>query len=190
MKVFKSIKPSEFRFWGNGFRNAVSLSDKDWKIVDKKIEEQFPNGVEPEELNNLFTYDFSEVAGWVNKDANSSKHNYKSALLFQKELVKNAVKVLIPDVTPDYVNDWMNENVDDNWFDEGITLVDILDELYENIVRKKCVIYETLKRLDDAGVLVDIDEIDKYLDKIWDDDANAEDDSWAVDELYDCIINK
>ena len=54
MIVKDEIQLRDFDFWGGAYDTSVYLTPSDFKELQEVIEEKYPNGINSEELNDLF----------------------------------------------------------------------------------------------------------------------------------------
>lgn len=62
MKIYKYYCLHDFNFWSGAKENVKFLNNDDFIVIESVLEEIYPDGIEETELNDLFRFDFDEVA--------------------------------------------------------------------------------------------------------------------------------
>ena len=68
MRIYSDKSLRNFEFWSQARDNAANLSYEDLDTVEGILEEQYPDGMEDVEINDLFWHDFDTVLEWVGKE--------------------------------------------------------------------------------------------------------------------------
>jgi hypothetical protein len=67
MKMYREENLSSFEFWSGAKDNADKLTLQELNQIESELESQYPNGIDENELNDLFRFDFEMVLEWINK---------------------------------------------------------------------------------------------------------------------------
>lgn len=70
MKVSKEISLCSFEFWGGAELFADKLTNDELLQVETCIDEQYPDGVDETELNDIFRFEPETVCEWLGLDYN------------------------------------------------------------------------------------------------------------------------
>lgn len=67
MKFYYERDLKDFEFWGIAKENAATLDDREWKIVEKHLDEEKQNEWDIFVINALFRYEqnLDEIAQWL-----------------------------------------------------------------------------------------------------------------------------
>jgi hypothetical protein len=68
MKIYSEESLSNFEFWSGAKDNAEKLTDKELDQIEAELENQYPDGMEDTQINDLFWYDFDTVLEWIGKE--------------------------------------------------------------------------------------------------------------------------
>lgn len=60
MKIYKNL--CDFNFWGGAKDNVEYLTEDDFNTIELDLESMYPDGIEENELNDLFRFDMDEVS--------------------------------------------------------------------------------------------------------------------------------
>ncbi len=65
MKIYTEKSITDFEFW-SGAKDTVSyLTDTELCIIEREIEELYPEGIGETELNDLFWFEDDTIAQWL-----------------------------------------------------------------------------------------------------------------------------
>ena len=65
MKITSEIPLRRFRFWDEASDNAEELTPAQLDEVESQLEELYPDGIDEEELNDFFHYEFDTIKDWL-----------------------------------------------------------------------------------------------------------------------------
>jgi len=68
MKIYTEENLSNFKFWNEAKENANKLTDPELDQIEAELENQYPDGMEDTQLNDLFWFDFETVLEWISKE--------------------------------------------------------------------------------------------------------------------------
>lgn len=62
MKIYTEMSLSSFEFWSGAEIIANELTDEQLYTIEQHLEEQYPDGMDDEELNDLFRFEEDYIA--------------------------------------------------------------------------------------------------------------------------------
>lgn len=62
MKIVKEIDLEDFEFWGQGRDLAEHLESSDFNTIEHYLNEEYPEGLDEVELNDIFSYEEEHIA--------------------------------------------------------------------------------------------------------------------------------
>jgi hypothetical protein len=62
MIVCTEISLSTFEFWSGAEITANALTEDEFDTIEAELEQQYPNGIDEEELNDLFKFEENYIA--------------------------------------------------------------------------------------------------------------------------------
>ncbi len=65
MKIYSEKSLSNFEFWSGAADRVKYLTTEELDQIESILEEQYPDGMDETELNDLFWHDFDIVAEWI-----------------------------------------------------------------------------------------------------------------------------
>jgi hypothetical protein len=68
MKLFKEESLSNFQFWSGAEDHAEKLTSKELDQIESELESQYPDGIDENELNDFFRFDFETILKWIGKE--------------------------------------------------------------------------------------------------------------------------
>jgi hypothetical protein len=68
MKVFTDVSLYDFEFWSGAKDTAEVLDTDDFNTIEAILEEQYPDGIDDGQLNDLFWHESDTIAEWLGYD--------------------------------------------------------------------------------------------------------------------------
>ena len=68
MKIFTEKSLSDFEFWSGASERVENLTDSDFQIIERELEDMYPDGIDETELNDIFWFDFDKIAQMLGYD--------------------------------------------------------------------------------------------------------------------------
>ena len=68
MKIYTETSLSDFKFWGGAEDLANELTEEQFNIIEAHFEEQYPDGMTEEDVNDIFRFDEDYVAQLLGYD--------------------------------------------------------------------------------------------------------------------------
>lgn len=68
MKIYRDESLANFDFWAGARERIRKLDSNDFDIIEKQLEELYPEGLSETEINDFFWFDFDTIAEWLGYD--------------------------------------------------------------------------------------------------------------------------
>lgn len=65
MKIFSEVDLSSFEFWSGAVATADYILDDEWETLEAILTENYPDGMDETELNDLFWFEEDIIADWL-----------------------------------------------------------------------------------------------------------------------------
>ena len=111
MRIYSDTSLRNFEFWSQAYDNATELSYEDLDVIEGILEEQYPDGMDATELNDLFWHDFDTVLEWIGKEY------FGDEIVDSDDVAEIAASELIQEYGSEYPNTVWNAYLD---YMEGI----------------------------------------------------------------------
>ena len=155
MKVYKEIYDlDDFDYWGQASYTMHNLSDDDKKAVFEALEEDYPDGIEETQLNDILAYEDD----WIKDIVGYDYSNYDSKEDMEEEQTDYIVE-LLKSVFPDY-----DENDMESFAEEIVEAGDYDDYTDEQLERGF---------IDEYGDDHATDVLHEHTDGEWDEQASS-----------------
>lgn len=73
MKITSEINLSDFKFWSGAEDNAEMLTNTQLDEIGNILEEDYPNGIDETELNDMFWFNFRYVCSLIDFTPNEDE---------------------------------------------------------------------------------------------------------------------
>ena len=62
MKIYTEVSLSNFEFWSGAEDIANELTEEQFNIIEAQLEEEYPDGMSEEDVNDLFRFEEDYIA--------------------------------------------------------------------------------------------------------------------------------